>query len=106
VSTFGITDSEKTPIARFCDSFWIASIANPSFHGSYVAPIAAMDALFVACAHIQPKRSLAVLQKKDADSRSRWYSPAAEANRKRADKRAGKNTGGADSSASYEGNSS
>src|SRR5437762_10184568 len=39
VPTFGITDSEKTPIARFCDSFWIASIANPSFHGSYVAPI-------------------------------------------------------------------
>src|SRR6266566_6830369 len=40
VPTFGITDSEKTPIARFCDSFWLASIANPSFHGSYVAPMA------------------------------------------------------------------
>jgi DNA-binding MurR/RpiR family transcriptional regulator len=75
VPTFGITDSEKTPIARFCDSFWIASIANPSFHGSYVAPIAAMDALFVACAHIQPNRSLAALRQKDQDSRSRWYSP-------------------------------
>src|SRR5437016_3389350 len=43
VPTFGITDTEKTPIARFCDSFWLASIANPSFHGSYVAPIAAID---------------------------------------------------------------
>jgi DNA-binding MurR/RpiR family transcriptional regulator len=75
VPTFGITDSEKTPIARFCDSFWIASIANPSFHGSYVAPLAAIDALFVACAHIQPQRSLALLQQKDEDSRSRWYSP-------------------------------
>jgi DNA-binding MurR/RpiR family transcriptional regulator len=75
VPTFGITDSDKTPIARFCDSFWIASIANPSFHGSYVAPIAAIDALFVACAHIQPQRSLALLQQKDEDSRSRWYSP-------------------------------
>ena len=75
VPTFGITDSEKTPIARFCDSFWLASIANPSFHGSYVAPIAAMDALFVACAHIQPHRSLAALRQKDQDSRSRWYSP-------------------------------
>lgn len=76
--TFGITDSNKTPIARFCDSYWIASIANPSFHGSYVAPIAAMDALIVACAHIQPKRSLAALQQKDEDSRSRWYSPLSE----------------------------
>jgi DNA-binding MurR/RpiR family transcriptional regulator len=75
VPTFGITDSEKTPIARFCDFFWVASIANPSFHGSYVAPFAAMDALFVACAHLQPKRSLALLRRKDQDSRSRWYSP-------------------------------
>lgn len=78
VPTFGITDSDKTPIARFCDSFWIASIANPSFHGSYVAPIAAMDALFVACAHIQPHRSLAALRQKDQDSRSRWYSPSSQ----------------------------
>lgn len=78
VPTFGITDSDKTPIARFCDAYWIASIANPSFHGSYVAPIAALDALFVACAHIQPKRSLAVLQQKDEDSRSRWYAPLPE----------------------------
>lgn len=74
VPTFGITDSDKTPIARFCDFFWIASIANPSFHGSYVAPLAAMDTLFVACAHLQPKRALAMLRRKDQDSRSRWYS--------------------------------
>src|SRR5581483_9155562 len=75
VFTFGITDSDKTPIARFCDSFWVASIANPSFHGSYVAPLAAIDALLVSCAHMQPKRSLALLRRKDRDSRARWYSP-------------------------------
>jgi DNA-binding MurR/RpiR family transcriptional regulator len=75
VSTFGITDSKKTPIARFCDFFWLASIANPSFHGSYVAPLAAIDALVVACAHLQPKRALAMLRRKDQDSRSRWYAP-------------------------------
>jgi DNA-binding MurR/RpiR family transcriptional regulator len=75
VPTFGVTDSDKTPIARFCDSYWRASIANPSFHGSYVAPIAAIDALFVACAHLEPHRSLAVLRQKDQDSQSRWYSP-------------------------------
>jgi DNA-binding MurR/RpiR family transcriptional regulator len=76
VPTFGITDSEKAPIARYSDVFWIASIANPSFHGSYVAALAAMDSLFVACAHLQPKRALAMLRRKDQDSRSRWYSPA------------------------------
>lgn len=75
VPTFGITDSDKTPIARFCDFYWVASIANPSFHGSYVAPLAAIDALFVACAHLQPDRALAMLRRKDQDSRSRWYSP-------------------------------
>ena len=75
VPTFGITDSEKAPIARYSDVFWIASIANPSFHGSYVAPFAAMDSLFVACAHLQPKRALALLRRKDQDSRSRWYAP-------------------------------
>ncbi len=86
VPTFGITDSEKTPIARFCDFFWLASIANPSFHGSYVAPLAAMDAIFVACAHLQPKRALAMLRRKDHDSRSRWYvpNPADKAGRRNA----------------------
>ena len=75
--TFGITDSSSSPIARFCDASWITSIANPSFLGSYVAPIAAMDALIVACAHLRPKRSLEVLQYKDREFRSgtRWYSP-------------------------------
>jgi DNA-binding MurR/RpiR family transcriptional regulator len=76
--TFGITDSEKTPIALYCDSFWVASIANASFHGSYVAPLAAIDAVLVSCAHLQPQRSLAVLRHKEQEFRSgtRWYSPA------------------------------
>lgn len=75
VPTFGITDSEKTPIARFCDSFWIASIANPSFHGSYVAPLAFINTLIMACAQIKPQRSLAALRRKEQGFRSRWYSP-------------------------------
>lgn len=75
VPTFGITDSEKTPIARFCDSFWIASIANPSFHGSYVAPLAFINTLITACAQIRPQRSLAVLRQKEQGFRARWYSP-------------------------------
>jgi DNA-binding MurR/RpiR family transcriptional regulator len=77
VFTFGITDSEKTPIARFCNSFLVASIATHSFHGSYVAPLAAIDALLVSCAHLQPQRSLTVLRHKDQEFRSgtRWYTP-------------------------------
>ena len=76
VPTFGITDSDKSPIARFCDSHWIASIANPSFT-SYVAPVAAIDALLVACAHLQQDRSLEWMREKDKELKSgnRWYSP-------------------------------
>jgi DNA-binding MurR/RpiR family transcriptional regulator len=75
--TFGITDSDKTPIARFCDSFWVAIIGTHSFQGSYVAPLAAIDALLVSCAHVQPQRSLTVLRQKEKEFRSgtRWYTP-------------------------------
>jgi len=85
VPTFGITDSEESPVARFSDSFWITSISNPSFHGSYVAPLAAINALLVACAHIHPQHTLEVLRHKEQEFRSgtRWYSPTnAEESRK------------------------
>lgn len=75
VPTFGITDSEQSPIARFCDQFWKASVASPSFYESYVAPVAAIDALLVCCAQLHPGRSLASLQKKEENFRQRWYTP-------------------------------
>lgn len=77
VRTVGITDNPKTAIARFCDSFLLASVASPSFHGSYVAPVATINAILVACAHLHPEHSLAVLQHKELEFRSgtRWYSP-------------------------------
>jgi DNA-binding MurR/RpiR family transcriptional regulator len=77
IPTFGITDSDKSPIARFCDSHWIASIVNPSFNASYVAPVAAIDSLLVACAHLQQERSLAWMKEKEKELKSgnRWYRP-------------------------------
>jgi DNA-binding MurR/RpiR family transcriptional regulator len=80
VTTFGITDSDRSPLARVCDSYWIASIANPSFNASYVAPVAAINALLVACAHLRPKHSLALLKEKENElkSGSRWYSTGNE----------------------------
>ncbi len=75
VPTFGITDSERTPIARYCDTFWIAPITNPTFNGSYVAPVAAINALAVACAHIRPQRTLALLKQKqdELQTSTRWF---------------------------------
>jgi DNA-binding MurR/RpiR family transcriptional regulator len=75
VPTFGITDSDTTPIARYCDSHIVASVVSPSFLNSYVAPTAAINAIHVACSHIDPKRALTRLRPTDREyaSGSRWY---------------------------------
>jgi DNA-binding MurR/RpiR family transcriptional regulator len=75
VPTFGITDSDGTPIARICGQSCIASVASPSFGGSYVGPIAAIGTILVACAHTQTARSLEMLKRSEDEDRSdrRWY---------------------------------
>jgi DNA-binding MurR/RpiR family transcriptional regulator len=75
VPTFGITDSDTAPIARYCDAHLVALVASPSFLNSYVAPMAAINAIHVACAHIDPRRSLTRLRPTDKEYASgpRWY---------------------------------
>jgi DNA-binding MurR/RpiR family transcriptional regulator len=75
VTTFGITDSDMTPIARYCDRHLIAGVFSPSFLNSYVAPMALINAIHVACAHLDPKRSLTQLKPTDREylSGARWY---------------------------------
>lgn len=75
VPTVGITDSETSPIARYCDSYLLTPVASPSFLVSYVAPAAAISAIHVACAHIDPKRSLNRLRPTDREYAAghRWY---------------------------------
>src|SRR2546422_3648464 len=78
VTTFGITDSDTTPIARYCDKHLIAGVFSPSFLNSYVAPMALINAIHVACAHLNPKRSLTQLKPTDKEylSGGRWYREA------------------------------
>lgn len=75
VPTFGITDSNKSPLAKYCDQYLIASTARSSFLDSYVAPFAVINAILVACAHIKPKRALEWLEQSDKEYESgkRWY---------------------------------
>jgi len=75
VTTFGITDSDTTPIAHFCDRHLIAGVFSPSFLNSYVAPMALINAIHVACAHLDPRRSLTKLKPTDKEylSGARWY---------------------------------
>jgi DNA-binding MurR/RpiR family transcriptional regulator len=75
VPTFGITDGNTTPIAMQCDAHLLAPISSPSFTGSYVAPMALINAITLACTHLQPARALAILRQTEKDYRSgeRWY---------------------------------
>ena len=67
VPTFGITDSDTTPIARNCDAYLLAPISASTFTGSYAAPMAVLNAVLVACAQLKPKRSLALLRQTEKE---------------------------------------
>jgi DNA-binding MurR/RpiR family transcriptional regulator len=75
VPTIGITDSDTSPIAEYCDTHLLASIVGSSITGSYAAPMALINAILVACAHLRPRRSLALLgrMEKEYTTGSRWY---------------------------------
>lgn len=62
VPTFAITDSGDGPLGRYCDRYLAVSIESSSIAGSYVAAMAALNAVIVACTHLSPKRSLAALK--------------------------------------------
>lgn len=83
VPTFGITDSETSPIARVCDACFIASTSSSSFGGSYVAPMALLGAILVACAQTQTKRSLQLLRRSEEEDRKdhRWFEALPEKKR-------------------------
>ena len=76
VPSFGITNGDATPIAKYCDTYLTATIARTSFIDSYVAPTAAINAILVACAHIQSERSLEHLRESEEEyaSGTRWFS--------------------------------
>jgi DNA-binding MurR/RpiR family transcriptional regulator len=82
VPTFGITDNNTSPIARYCDTYIITPVVSPSFLVSYVAPVAAISAIHVACAHIDPKRSLNRLRPTDREyvAGHRWYRDSKRSN--------------------------
>ena len=71
----GITDTYVSPIARFADECFLASVRTPSFGASYVAPIALINVILVACANFRRGRTLALLKQADHEQRLgfRWY---------------------------------
>ena len=75
IPSIGITDSDTTPIAKYCDTYLVATTARSSFIDSYVAPTAAINAILVACAHSQSERALEHLRESEEvyASSARWY---------------------------------
>jgi DNA-binding MurR/RpiR family transcriptional regulator len=75
VPTFGITDSEVTPVAKVCDQYCMASVASPSFGTSYVAPMSVLGSILIACTHTQTSRTLALLRRSEQEDQAdhRWY---------------------------------
>jgi len=92
VPTFGITDSDTTPIARHCDSYLLATIVSSTFAGSYVAPQALLNGVLLACAKLKPNRSLERLRQSEKEylSGPRWYESVPEAPAGRADRKPAK----------------
>ena len=82
VPSFGITDGDSTPIAKYCDGYLVAATTRTSFIDSYVAPTAALHAILVACAHSQSARSLEHLRVSEEEnfSSDRWFSEAGSNN--------------------------
>jgi DNA-binding MurR/RpiR family transcriptional regulator len=78
VPTVAITDSDTTPLARHCEAYFVASTAGATFTGSYVAPMALLNAIVLACAEIAPSRALALLRQTEKEylSGPRWYEEA------------------------------
>jgi DNA-binding MurR/RpiR family transcriptional regulator len=71
----GITDTFVSPIARYADECFLASVRSPSFGASYVAPIALINVILVACANFRRRRTLALLKQADHEQRLgfRWF---------------------------------
>ena len=83
IPSFGITNGDATPIAKYCDSYLVTTIARTSFIDSYVAPVAALNAILVACAHSQSERALEHLRESEDEytSSARWYIEANDGKR-------------------------
>ena len=71
----GITDTFVSPIARFADESIVVSVETCHLGDSYVAPMALMNVILVACANYRRKYSLALAREaaKEQQGGFRWY---------------------------------
>lgn len=70
-----ISDTFLSPLARFSDHFFVTSTEHLSYADSYVAGMALLNALLVACANVHRRQNVSVLKKVAQEQRTgfRWY---------------------------------
>jgi DNA-binding MurR/RpiR family transcriptional regulator len=102
--TVAITDAPTTPLARWAETSLLVPIEGESYASSYAPSMVAINALAVACAHADPKRTLKVLKptEEEYEHGARWYrepAPARKARRaggrRRSGGASGRSAGGA-----------
>jgi DNA-binding MurR/RpiR family transcriptional regulator len=71
----GITDTHLSPLARFAHEYFVAPVEGTLYGVSYVAPMALLNMVVVACAATRKARTLKLLKAADAEQRAgfRWY---------------------------------
>jgi DNA-binding MurR/RpiR family transcriptional regulator len=71
----GITDTYVSPVAQHSDEFFLASVEAHSFGASYVAPLALINAILMACASSKRTRTLTQLRQVEEEQKHgfRWF---------------------------------
>jgi DNA-binding MurR/RpiR family transcriptional regulator len=71
----GVTDTHLSPLARFAHEYFVTSVESTLYGVSYVAPMAWLNTLLVACAATRPARIVQLLKTADREQRTgfRWY---------------------------------
>jgi DNA-binding MurR/RpiR family transcriptional regulator len=71
----GVADTLVSPIARFANECFIASVETPSFGASYAAPMSLLNGILTAVGHYDRRRSMKLLRKAADEQRTgfRWF---------------------------------
>ena len=71
----GVTDTHLAPVARFAQEYFVAPVESTLYGVSYVAPMALLNLLLVACVATRQARTIRLLKAADAEQRTdfRWY---------------------------------
>lgn len=71
----GITDTHLSPLARLAQEYFVTPVESTLYGVSYVAPMALLNMLLVACAATRKARTIQLLKAADAEQRTgfRWY---------------------------------